>query len=265
VLDDLRTLPFLGDRRVVIVDPADSFVSSHRLSLEKYLEAPAPSGTLILMLKTFRTGERLYKIVAKIGQALECRTPDAGAISQFIRDRAKESGRQIEPAAVQLMVEWLGLDRARAASELEKLVLYTLGRAVITAEDVSAVVVATAAVNPFTLTDALMEGNARKALEILDMVLVQSGEEYRLLGMLGWHLRRVLKAKHLIAAGRGEYQAFQEAKVFGPGQSLMRRLLARKSLDQIAEDFRKLIRADLAIKTGRDGKATLQSLVVSLC
>jgi DNA polymerase III subunit delta len=265
VLDDLRTLPFLGDRRVVIVDPADSFVSSHRDSLEKYLGNPAPSGTLILMVKSFPANQRLPKLVKKIGVAIDCSSPDARGAGQFIRDRAKTAGRQIEPPAVQLMVQWLGTDLARAAAELDKLTLYTEGRGNITVADVSAVVVATAGVNPFAITDALLAGDAKTALELLEKTLTQSGEEYRLLGMLGWHLRRVLKAKHLLVAGRSESQVFDTLRVFGPGQQLMRRFLARKSLSQIAQDFRLLIRADLAMKTGRDGKATLQALIVGLC
>lgn len=265
VLDDLRTLPFLGDRRIVIVDPADSFVSSHRDGLEKYLGNPAPSGTLILMLKSFPSNLRLSKVVKKVGEALDCSLPDARGAGQFIRERAQAAGRQIEPAAVQLMVQWLGLDRARAAAEVDKLSLYTEGRTAITVTDVSAVVVATAGVNPFAITEALMAGDAKTALELLEKTLATAGEEYRLLGLLGWHLRRVLKAKHLLVAGMSEHQVFDAVRVFGLGQSLLRRLLARKSLDQIAEDFRLLIRADLAMKTGRDGKATLQSLVVGLC
>jgi DNA polymerase III subunit delta len=265
VLDDLRTLPFLGDRRVVIVEPADGFVSKHKESLEKYLANPSQSGSLILMVKSFASNLRLFKVVAKVGQAVDCASPDQRGAGQFIRERAKKAGRQIDNAAVQLMVQWLGTDLARAASEVDKLVLYTQGRAGITAADVSAVVVATAGVNPFAIVDALMAGDAKAALEVLEKTLTQSGEEYRLLGLLGWHLRRVFKAAHLLSTGRSETQVFTAMKVYGPGQSLLRRYLARKRLSQIAQQFRLLIKADLAMKTGQDGKAILQSLVVALC
>jgi len=41
VLDDLRTPSLLGDRRVVIVDDADAFISSHRQVLERYCGDPS--------------------------------------------------------------------------------------------------------------------------------------------------------------------------------------------------------------------------------
>src|SRR3989442_1336511 len=41
VLGELTTLPFLGPRRVVVVDAADDFVSEARARLETYVGAPA--------------------------------------------------------------------------------------------------------------------------------------------------------------------------------------------------------------------------------
>jgi DNA polymerase III subunit delta len=265
VLDDLRTLPFLGDRRLVIVDDADPFVSAHLKPLEDYLEAPAASGTLMLIVKTWRSNTRLAKLVAKVGLAFNCSPPEAGAMGGFLRKQAAALDRQLEPAAADLLTQWLGSDLARAAGELEKLALYTQGRKTVTAEDVGAVVAAGAGAAPFALTDALTEASPRAALEALEAMLTQRGEEYRVLGLLGWHLRRVLKAQHLLAGGRREAEVFQAARVFGRGQQGFRRLLAARTIDRTCRDFRQLIRADLAMKTGADAKASLQRLVVALC
>jgi DNA polymerase III subunit delta len=148
---------------------------------------------------------------------------------------------------------------------MDKLALYTEGRGKITVADASAVVVATAEASPWAITDAITAGDARAALNALEGQLTQSGQEYRLLGLLGWHLRRALKAKHMQQAGLGEAEIFRTLKIFGQGQSALRRLLSRRGLEQMCGDFRRLIQADLAMKTGTDTKAALQSLIVSLC
>lgn len=75
----------------------------------------------------------------------------------------------------------------------------------------------------------------------------------------------MLKVKSLTAAGKSERQAFESLKLWGRNEQLFRRVLAQRSLSRIAQDFRLLIRADLAMKTGREGKSVLQDLVVSLC
>lgn len=265
VLDDLRTLPFLGDRRLVVVEDADAFVSRHRAALEAYLDAPAACGTLMLIVNSWPSNTRLAKTVAKIGVALDCSPPAPGNMGTFLRKQAAALGRKLDPAAVDLLVQWLGNDLARAAGELEKLALYTEGREAITAEDIAAVVVATAGANPFALTDALTATDPAAALNVLESILTQRGEEFRVLGMIGWHLRRALKAKYMLAAGKREAEVLQAAHVFGRGQQPFRQLLGRRSIEQLCADFRQLIRADLALKTGADPKAALQRLVVALC
>ena len=167
--------------------------------------------------------------------------------------------------AVELMAQWLGPDLARIDSEMTKLTLYVADRPAVTVEDVSAVVVATAEVSPWALTDALTAADAAAGLNVLEKLLTQPGEEFRVLGLIGWHLRRVLKAKQMLIAGRREADVFQAVRIFGPGQAAMRKLLQQRSIGQVGRDFRELIRTDLAMKTGRDPKAALQRLVVALC
>ncbi|MBK8913987.1 MAG: hypothetical protein IPM64_05160 [Phycisphaerales bacterium] len=53
VLTDLRTLPFLTERRVVIIRDADKFISAHRERLEHYVRAASETGTLILICRSF--------------------------------------------------------------------------------------------------------------------------------------------------------------------------------------------------------------------
>jgi len=265
VLDDLRTPPLLGDRRLVIVSDADDFISAYRDKLEAYLNAPSSNGTLLLTVKSFPANTRLAKRVAKIGVKADCSPLKANAAGTFIRREAAARSRQLDRQGEILMIEWLGTDRARIAGELDKLAAYTEGRTTITADDVAAVVVATAGVNPFALPDALAAGDAKAALNVLERLLTQRGEEYRVLGLIGWHLRRAMKAKQMLAAGGREFDIFKAVNIFGASRQAYRRMLAERPLARICGDFRQLIRADLAIKTGRDGKAALQRLVVALC
>ena len=269
VLDDLRTPPFLGPRRLVIVDGADEFVASHRQALEQYLASPSSTGSLLLTVKSFPATTRLAKRVNKIGLMADCRPPSARGAAGFLRDRAKARGRRFDPAAAELMIQWLGPDLARIDSELEKLALYTEGRDNVTVADVSAAVAATGGVSPWALTDSLSAGDARGALETLNKLLTQPGEEYRLLGLIGWHLRRALRGKHMQATGAEQGQILAailgKNRVSGAAARSFAQLLTRRSLQQVCADFRHLLRADLAMKTGQRPAAALQRLVVQLC
>ena len=59
VFDELRTAPFLTDKRVVAIRGADGFVSAHRDALERYFDKPCSTGVLVLTLSSWDSRTRL--------------------------------------------------------------------------------------------------------------------------------------------------------------------------------------------------------------
>ncbi|MCP4509892.1 MAG: DNA polymerase III subunit delta, partial [Fuerstiella sp.] len=53
VCDELLTVSMFGDKRIVIIDDADDFVSQNRASLEKYVAHPSKTSLLILDVKSW--------------------------------------------------------------------------------------------------------------------------------------------------------------------------------------------------------------------
>ncbi len=263
VLDELRTLPLLAPHRAVIVRDADAFVAAYRGQIEEYLESPSDTASLILMVSSWPKNTRLYKVVDQCGKAIDCSVPETGDLSKFLRDAAAQRGKQIAPAAADLLGQWIGADLAALNAEIEKLSLYVGDRETISPEDVSAVVSATAGPAAFALTNALTAGDGRKALESLDGMLTTRGEEFKVLGMIGWHLRKALRARQLIAQGSSPDAALRTCRVFY-GKREFLTMLKRRG-DALQDDFRRMIRADLGMKTGANPAAALQQLVMALC
>ena len=132
VLDDLATLPFLADRRVVVIRDADRFITAHRESLENYLKAPAPTGALILVCRSFPKTTRLYKAaVAAGGQALECKKLTTRGLIDFVVAAARARGKRLDHAVAARLVELIGQEQGMLAAEVEKLCLYAHDRAAI--------------------------------------------------------------------------------------------------------------------------------------
>src|SRR5258708_2701381 len=74
VRGELETLPFLAERRLVVIDQADPFVTQHRAELEKYLAVPARTGVLALEVKTWPANTRLAKLV-NADATITCKSP----------------------------------------------------------------------------------------------------------------------------------------------------------------------------------------------
>ncbi|MBS3735156.1 MAG: DNA polymerase III subunit delta [Phycisphaerae bacterium] len=260
VFDELRTIPFLSPRRVVVVRDADGFVRRNRAAVEKYLEAPSDCSVLVLEVNSWASNTRLYKTVKRIGRAIDCSPPNAGGVGRRLRDMARARGKTLAGDAAELLAQWIGQDLAALDGEIEKLSLYVGERQTITAADVGELVTATAGPGAFALTNAVTAGDVRGALTALDGMCQVRGEEFRTLGLLTWHLRRALKAKRQLDAGRTPDLKMPA----GPKRDFLA-MLRRRSQQRLAGDFRALLRADLALKSGRRPQAAMQQLVVDLC
>lgn len=263
VLDELRTVPFLAPHRLVIVRDADAFVKSHREAIEKFFENPPSSSSLLLVVGSWPGNTRLAKMVAKIGQAIDCSVGEKENLSSWIAKSAGKRGKTIGRDASELLAQWIGRDLAALDGEIEKLSLYVGQREQITSQDVSSLVTASAGPAAFDLTNAVTAGDAAWALRSLGGMLRTRGDEFKTLGLIAWHLRRAMTAKEQLAAGANPNAAlprmpYQQQKAFMA-------MLQRRPLRAFHDDFRKLIRADLAMKSGTEPGAALQELVVQLC
>ncbi|MHC4717718.1 MAG: DNA polymerase III subunit delta [Planctomycetota bacterium] len=245
VLDELRTAPLLASRRVVVIRNAGTFVTRYRKQLEAYVDNPSEAGSLILIVGTWPARARLAKRVTEVGETFDCSRPSESALPRWIAKAAGSNGKTVSPDAAAALAAWIGPDLARLASEIEKLCLYVAARKEIAVDDVAAVVAATAGPEPFALTNAIEAGDRRKALEALGAVMRVRGEEFRALGMIGWMLRSSLQ-------GRTGYRQ-------------RRRPAPPAGADRTVRNFRHVLRADLALKTGADPLTTMQLLVTRLC
>ena len=125
VLDELRTLPFLTDKRVVVVKGADGFVSKNRELLEKYFDNPCPTGILVLTIRTWPRQTRLAKKLAKVGTLIRVTQPSRQQLPQRLVEYAKDAhDKKLARDAAELLIELTGDDVVRLYGEVDKLALF---------------------------------------------------------------------------------------------------------------------------------------------
>ena len=71
ILDELRTLPFLASKRIVLIKDAEPFVRANADALISYLGDMSPSGVLILTVSSWDKRTRLHKKFQKTGGLIE--------------------------------------------------------------------------------------------------------------------------------------------------------------------------------------------------
>jgi DNA polymerase-3 subunit delta len=269
VLDELRTAPFLAPRRLVVVHPADGFVSRFRAQLEAYLEKPSATGSLLLVIDRWQPNAKIAKLAAKVGEVIACTAPAGRQLEEWLAKAAGARGKKLARDAAVALALFVGQDLARLDSEIEKLCLYVADRKEITEQDVLTTSIASAGPADFALANAVEAGRTGEALAAMRGMITRRGQEFRALGMLNWAIRRRL-------SGKGGFGGWSRSTVARPvparAPAPPRPAAASpprgpKSLRPVSprQAMRLLLEADLALKSGAEPFATLEVLITRLC
>ena len=167
-----------------------------------------------------------------------------------------------------MLIEALGGDAARIASEIEKLALYAGPDRKITAEDIGALVPNAQETTIFALVAALGAGNRAKSLDALD-TLVRNGEYLPLaLSFLETQFRLALVARE--ANLKSSYDIQQHftrigVRIWRDRAEQVRQTLSIFPKDKLELAIRKTFAADRALRDTRpDDRIVMEELILAL-
>jgi len=211
-----RSLPMLGDRRIVIVLRAERLLKTKRTAkaaeipvdetderaedepvdltpLEDYLANSSDVATVVFVATDIDRGRRFTKRLLGMATTTEfshaAASVSAGRAAgpTWLREELERDGRQIEPAALQMLLQRGGQDITKLRADVERLVLFTQGQPRITVRDVEEIVTDESAVeDPWALVNAIEVGNMKGALKELVRRLDNGDSPHAVLGQLRW-------------------------------------------------------------------------------
>jgi DNA polymerase-3 subunit delta len=280
----VQSVPFFGEKRLIIVDGllGRFEIKEKRGAAKKTVKASKEGGTdlqkrfaaiinstpestiLVLMEGELRSTLILKDISPKAD--IRIFTPLKGIqLENWARRRIAQSGATISDEALKNMVRLVGGDLWVMKSEIEKLVLYSVGRP-IEAEDVKKLVGLSREASIFSLVDAIIEGRLNLATQSTVELLETGAAPSYVLAMLARQLRLVVRARELKNAGQPE-NSIQGA--LGLADYPFRKTIeqaSRYSMPRLKQFYHRLLDTDLAIKTGKyDDELALTILVSDLC
>lgn len=261
IFDELRTLPFLAEKRVVVLADADDFVSDNRELLEKYFENPAASGILILTVGKWASNTRLAKILPKKGQLLEVSELKSSSLVSYIRDYAKDrQGKNLSYDAAQMLIELSGDEPGMLRCEIDKLAAYTGSAKIITEKDIAELVGRNRVFGAFEVIDSMMAGDIGRAIEQLRRMFQADKEaEYTVVGAFAWQFRRMFSAAALVQKGEKPDAIARKLRIWNQQEFFS--IIKKTGLKRIGDLLRQLAEIDYGIKTGR---ATAQTAIESM-
>lgn len=236
IVDELKTLPFLCSRRLVVVDNADPFITQYRAALEKYVTQPATAGILVLDVRSWTSTTRLAKLVNS-DATIVCKSPPPYKIPDWcVRWAKTHYAKKLSKPAAQLLVELAGDDMGVLDQEIAKLTAYAGKADGIDVAEVDLLAGSGRAANTFKIFDALAEGRRNDAMSIIEKSFEQGDDAIRILGAVSYQLRRLVQVARLSQQGLSFYEATEEAGIPGfarSGCEKQLRQLGRARIDRI--------------------------------
>lgn len=166
VIAACRRFPMVAQRQLVMVREAQALDKrSFRLDdLALYLKQPSPSTILVITHKTTElTGcAEMLKLARKAGIVYQSDKVADYNLSKVLPDFLKTQGFTAEPAAIDMLQDYIGADFARLSLELDKLRVTMGNRSKITTQDVADHVGISREYNVFELVDAIAQHNVLK-------------------------------------------------------------------------------------------------------
>lgn len=249
IFDELCTVSMWGDRRLVVIDDADEFVSENRSQLEKYLDKPARKSVLLLIVKSWPKTTRLAKAVAKIGLDLECAKLTGNQLLRWLAETCQEShDKKLHREAAELLVALAGADLGLLTQELHKLASYVGERPQIVADDVRLLVGGWKAETTWAMTDAVRDGNIAVALVCLDKLLTAGEAPQKIVGGISFVFRKLAQATELARQGISLNAALTQSGVFKRDIGLWAHYLRRIQRPNAEQLYAWLLEIDAGMK-----------------
>jgi DNA polymerase-3 subunit delta len=268
VQNDLNTLPFLSPCRVVVVEPADKFVTEHRATLEKYAASPSAAGVLVLDVKSFPETTKLAKALPDAAK-ITCKAPYANKLPGWCVDWARNRhNKKLANDAAELLVDMVGPAMGLLDQEIEKLTIAIGDKPAITAEDVDKLVGRSRSADVFRILDAVGEGKPALALNVLGELFEAGEDPLAVLGPMTFQLRKLAAAGRQLAIGQSLGPAMDAAGVpnFPRARQSFEKQLRHLGLRRLEKILDWLVEINLGVKGGNALPAKLQveRLVVKL-
>ncbi|MDA8213378.1 MAG: DNA polymerase III subunit delta [Clostridia bacterium] len=283
LVNTASTLPFLAEKRLVIVQNAEFFKakkkntparqedddsgSSQEESLIRYLENPSTDTCLIFLGdEGIDKRKRIYKLVEKAGQIVHFPLLKGQELTNWIKERVNSQGREISREALQYLVLAVGSNLQLLEKELEKLLTNLGEEAEISLSQVETMVSKQADITVFQLIDAVAEKRFPAAMEYVRDLLFQGQQPVLIISLLARQFRLIWLANLYLSQGYSESQVASNLQVKPYVVSKCSRQGRNFRQDDLRRAYRILLETDHNIKTGKqESVVALEMALIKLC
>jgi len=250
IIDLSETMPFFADRRLIVVENSGLFKGEGQ-ELADYLKELPETSYFIFVESEIDKRSRLFKAVKYIGRVTELGRQNEKMLISWILGKLKGENKRITENTMMSLLNKTGADMENIDKELEKLICYTLGRDVITDDDVEEVCITITENRIFDMINFITERKQKEALDLYYDLLALKEPPMKILFLIARQFNLLMQAKDLMRLGYSRDSLGQKMGLPGfiAGKYMVQaRNFSMEILKEAVEDC---VQTEQDVKTGK--------------
>jgi DNA polymerase-3 subunit delta len=225
LLAAIPAMSLMDSRRYLLADGIERWREKQLTPVLEALRELPPDLTLVLICRDKPPAKLVKAVKSAAGEVHEFEAPKAREMPRVLVGEAQRLGFQLDPAAARMLVERMGANPVRLRNELERLALWAGEGGEVDAAALTEMISDTSEAAVWSLSDALIEGNAAAAMRIGERLIGQRENVTGLIYGLASRLRGACSAAAQLEEGISAGQVESSLKMHPyAAKQLVRRL-----------------------------------------
>ena len=262
IIDLAETMPFLAERRTIIIENSP-FFKKKKKKIAEYLSAVPDTTYLVFVEETVDKRSKLYKSISKNGTVVEASSLSEDKLITWILGMLKKDNKKITQNTMHYLLDKIGTNMENIRQEVEKLICYCYDKEVITNEDIDAVCTTQINNQIFEMLDAMANKRQKVALQLYYNLLALKEPPMRILFLIGRQFNLLLQARMLKQKGYGDRVIAEKIGVPPFAATKYLNQASKFKMDDLRQAVKECVEADEAVKSGnRNDRLSVELLII---
>lgn len=268
ILAAAREFPMMSSKRMIIVTDFENVNDEKELDILKdYLRSPVDSTVILFVTDGLDNRRAISTALKKACEVLSFKPPSENEASSWVREYASKQNITIDPPTASYLAGTVGLNLLKLSNEVDKLAAYLGGSGTISKKDIDKTVRYSREHSNFELTDAIIDGDRKRSLTLLDHIFTNATEPDQtlsifILGAISSNFRRLLAAKELMNRNATNSEVAQAVGMSPYFVTALNQKARKMETAFILKSINRIAATDLALKTSMAAPRTLIEVLV---
>ena len=265
VLNLANTLPMMAAKRLVEVQQAEDLGDSGLDAFENYLKNPSLQTVLLFVFGKYDQRQKVAKLLSKYALTKRFEHPREREMPDIVLQRSRRHNLKMNEETAQAIALTVGTDIGFLERALEKLELVA-NEGHVSWDMVSNHVADTHLEDAFAFGKAIAIADRNAAIVHLNALMLNREAPLKLMGLVAWQLRQVVRARSYLDDGMPVSEITKELRAYGDNAKVLLRAARQFDIRVHRKRLSRLAHIDRKLKSSRASPwRWMEQMIFELC